>query len=342
MRLMRLFRSAQISAIALTMLAVSATAASGATVLGQVPASVTSNCLKTSYWMVNSSITANYTVAQPGVITSWSTRGNSMSGREMGLRVFQLQSGNTYRVSGSSGLQTLTASIANVFTTRVSVVAGDRLGIYSGNASEGSPVGGAPCIFGTANGADLVHYSGGFNPEPSQNTDTVLSGSVTSGLANLSATVEPDADLDGYGDETQDACATDSATQLACPVTPAPTPAEPADSAAPGLIMRAPKYSAVVRDGLLVRARASENATLNLSGELIAGGQKRALPLGSISKYLQSGTEAKLTLKLSKRRLRIIRRQARRGDKPLASLTLLATDAAGNASQVTARISFRL
>ena len=339
---MRLLRTAHLLAIALTMLAFSASAASGATVLGQVPASATTNCLKTSYWMVNSSITANYTVAQPGVITSWSTRGNSQAGREMGLRVFQLQSGSTYRVSGSSGLQTLTASIANVFTTRVSVVAGDRLGIYSGNASEPGGVGGAPCIFATANGADLVHYSGGFNPEPALNTDATLGGSVTAGLANLSATVEADADQDGYGDETQDACATDATTQLTCPVAPAPAPAQPGDSAAPGLIMRAPKYGLVTRSGLLVRARVSENATLNLSGELIAGGQKRALPLGALSQYLQTGAEAKLTLKLSKRMLKVITRRALRGDKPLASLTLTATDAAGNVSQVTARIRFRL
>ncbi len=40
--------------------------------------------------------------------------------------------------------------------------------------------------------------------------------------------IEPDADLDGFGDETQDRCPTNAATQAACPATatPATTPAK--------------------------------------------------------------------------------------------------------------------
>jgi hypothetical protein len=34
---------------------------------------------------------------------------------------------------------------------------------------------------------------------------------------NVSATIEPDADRDGYGDETQDRCPTDPSTQGPCP-----------------------------------------------------------------------------------------------------------------------------
>jgi hypothetical protein len=35
---------------------------------------------------------------------------------------------------------------------------------------------------------------------------------------DLSATLEPDADHDGFGDETQDQCPTNASTQGACPV----------------------------------------------------------------------------------------------------------------------------
>src|SRR5581483_12213205 len=36
-------------------------------------------------------------------------------------------------------------------------------------------------------------------------------------LLDISAQLEPDADHDGYGDQTQDKCYTDPSTQLACP-----------------------------------------------------------------------------------------------------------------------------
>jgi hypothetical protein len=36
----------------------------------------------------------------------------------------------------------------------------------------------------------------------------------------LNADIEPDADADGFGDETQDLCPTDASTQGACPVAP--------------------------------------------------------------------------------------------------------------------------
>ena len=38
---------------------------------------------------------------------------------------------------------------------------------------------------------------------------------------DLSATLEPDADHDDFGDESQDQCPTNASTQGACPVTPA-------------------------------------------------------------------------------------------------------------------------
>jgi hypothetical protein len=43
----------------------------------------------------------------------------------------------------------------------------------------------------------------------------------------VAATVEPDADHDGYGDETQDQCPTDASTQGPCPASSTPTPVPP-------------------------------------------------------------------------------------------------------------------
>ena len=43
----------------------------------------------------------------------------------------------------------------------------------------------------------------------------------------VNAVVEPDADHDGYGDETQDQCPTDASTQGPCPTSSTPTPVPP-------------------------------------------------------------------------------------------------------------------
>ncbi len=44
------------------------------------------------------------------------------------------------------------------------------------------------------------------------------------GVMNASAVVEPDADGDGFGDETQDGCLGNAAVQGACPVASGSTP----------------------------------------------------------------------------------------------------------------------
>lgn len=45
-------------------------------------------------------------------------------------------------------------------------------------------------------------------------------------IPTVQATIEPDADGDGYGDETQDACSTDASTQGSCPSPVGATPAK--------------------------------------------------------------------------------------------------------------------
>ena len=61
--------------------------------------------------------------------------------------------------------------------------------------------------------------SGPLQPDPPIGS-SVSFGTVGGFLLNLAATVEPDADHDGFGDETQDQCATDGTTQGPCPVAP--------------------------------------------------------------------------------------------------------------------------
>jgi hypothetical protein len=102
---------------------------------------------------------------------------------------------------------------ANTFNVRVPVQAGDRIGTVSSGGSllvceEPSP------------GASLGLIVG--NPITGS-TATYLDHPEELGRIAIFATVEPDADGDGYGDETQDKCPTDASTQGPCPMPPAPT-----------------------------------------------------------------------------------------------------------------------
>ena len=114
----------------------------------------------------------------------------------------------TYTAVGHDGPRPLTPSIVNTFQTHLSVKAGDVLG----NNSK-SP-------------ADNASYF----PAPGESFIDLQPGLADGGMGtfvaeadplrlNISAVLEPDADQDGFGDETQDQCPANAATQGPCPVT---------------------------------------------------------------------------------------------------------------------------
>jgi hypothetical protein len=106
----------------------------------------------------------------------------------------------------------------NVAKARMPVQAGERLAlqglpfVYEGNPSDGFSFfcrQGTPGVIG-----------GTLSPTPVGGT-TEYSAEVGEGRVPLAAIVEPDADNDGFGDETQDACPQNATTQTACPqITP--------------------------------------------------------------------------------------------------------------------------
>lgn len=92
----------------------------------------------------------------------------------------------------------------NTYDVRVPVTAGDLIG--SGGST------GLACNFGGA--GDTVMLVAGDAPVGS----TLPYSTVTNTAIPLVATVEPDADHDGFGDVTQDGCPQSPAYQGACPV----------------------------------------------------------------------------------------------------------------------------
>jgi hypothetical protein len=272
-----------------------------------------------------------------GVITRWAMRPgvSTPAGNSARLRIFRPVDGNgRVRMVAESASAPLTQGFPGA-DVRVPVEAGDRIGMQidtpGGNTASSfvrqgftyAAVQGAPGI-----GTELVPGSG--------------SGQYfewSGRRLNLTTILEPDADRDGFGDETQDACATDAATQGACPAPPAP-PAPPADTVQPVLAFA--NLAARQRLGagrVVLRVTSSEPATLVVSAVINVKRDGRAVKLAPRTVALAPGTATAVRLPLGSA-ARSIKAAARKGRKVTALVTLRVTDAAGNAK--TYRRTIRL
>ena len=173
------------------------------------------------------------TVSTAGVVTSWRVNA-TFTKEEFPQRLEVLRGGgpSQFTVVGQSEVATVSGGI-NIFDTRIPVEAGDRFGI-AGRAllCETSPSGD---VVGTMPGVAAIGSSPAFATTSPKR------------LLSVSASVEPDADRDGYGDETQDLCPISAARQTACP---------------PVIVQAAP----IVRKGrvlVLVTATAPVSVTVN-------------------------------------------------------------------------------
>lgn len=145
-----------------------------------------------------------------GVITSWSVQGGA-AGSELKFKVVRDQS-TGYRIVGADPTQrTIPASTLASFDVRIPAAAGDQIALWV-------PAGIHYCSHPGQTG-DIFSYRAGTHPEPAIGDNFPLDTSEQN-RANVSAQLEPDADADGYGDETQDECPTDASTQGECPPPP--------------------------------------------------------------------------------------------------------------------------
>ena len=144
-----------------------------------------------------------------GVITSWQHKGSDLSPGNGALLVARHVSGTTYLMVW------VTSAVAfspgdNKFPTQIPVLSGDIIGLRSVTGI-GSCRGIPPDP--TAPTADQPAGSG--TPPMWQNSDFPNMGA---GPLNVAAVVEPDVDVDGFGDETQDSCVGTFGTNRGCPV----------------------------------------------------------------------------------------------------------------------------
>jgi hypothetical protein len=199
------FAIVSIATASLVLLALPGTA--GAAIqLGQVaPGNSGSAGCSGSNWVQISTSTVPYVVPSPGVITMWSHRGRDGSAGSGRLQVWT-RDGTFFTLVGRSELQAFTAGTAESYPTRFEVRAGDLLGIRA----EGD----AGCFYSTG-GGNGTRSAFGFDPVPG---DTViLSDAGSTILLNVAATLEQDADRDGFGDETQDLCPGQAGPESGCP-----------------------------------------------------------------------------------------------------------------------------
>jgi hypothetical protein len=138
----------------------------------------------------------SYTVPSGyGVITKWFVNNTAASPGEARLKVFRRLNLTTHFVRGESEIENVLASTLASFPTRVTVQAGDQIGISTQGSvgtiyADGGATGNVACLF---------------NGDPAVGSTPNSSGGNTTVLVNVRATVETDFDGDGFGDDTQDA-----------------------------------------------------------------------------------------------------------------------------------------
>ncbi len=207
----RIVRAIAALAIAGGVVGALAPAATAATTIGSTALTPGPfECDSPSTYFSQSTDAASPSYAVPaggGVITSWSVPAGA-GPAEVKLGLLRPNLGpSTFTTADASAAESLAPSSLNTFDTRIPAQAGDRIAalIVSGSY---------PCASQTGDIDDIaqrdslaVHDTGSIFTYDDPNPSTVIL---------IAATVEPDADGDRFGDETQDLCLTDPTKQAEC------------------------------------------------------------------------------------------------------------------------------
>jgi hypothetical protein len=152
-----------------------------------------------------------YSPTAPGVITSWSSFAAATPNTQLVLLVLKPNPAGSTHFIATQKDQTRTLTQAGALNTfsgvHLPIQVGEQIGLFL-------PNGNADCFI-DAPPDDGLFFTGG---DPPLNADANFTGANTNRLLNASAVVEPDADHDGFGDETQDGCPSSASAQGACPV----------------------------------------------------------------------------------------------------------------------------
>jgi hypothetical protein len=175
----------------------------GATTLGQT--FIPDDCSEETYIQTASPPGGpSYSAPFDGVITQWSYQSDATPPPTVRLKVAQDLGGGTLKIVAQSDTESIVASKLNTYQSRVSMPAGTDLGEFI--ADDCSRSDDTFTDFFAGGDLSVGTTSSDFTEENFQQ--------------DIAAVLEPDADHDGFGDETQDQCPTNAGTQGSCPVTP--------------------------------------------------------------------------------------------------------------------------
>jgi hypothetical protein len=318
-------------------------AASAGTTIGQLlPPYAAASCGGRAIVQMSAEVgTTSYAVpAGGGVITSWQTQTLGNPGT-IKLKVFRPTGiPGQYLTVGEEGPHNVAANTSPTFSSgvRIPVQAGDLLGMLGVGLNCSSE------YMSTKLGYKLQAFPEGVDPAPGSVASIESNG--TGSAIEIAAKVEPDVDGDGYGDETQDACPADaSAHTLPCPLPapktePAPQPGPPArDTTAPVLKLSSKvKQPALKAKAVIANATADEAVTFKATGSVTVPGAG-AFSLTPATAPGVAGAKVGLPLGIPKSAHIKIKTALKEGKTVRASVHVIATDAAGNASNASQSVA---
>jgi hypothetical protein len=229
----------------------------------------------------------SYKVPSDGVITSFAIQVGSKVENDSSV-IFDVMHnvfGISYAIDAQTGLVKIPPSAAATTfrtPTSISVHSGQVLGL---TINSGAPDGNTPGVFDTNS---LSNHIGSFPFPPNVGEATNLNGPGSQGYQlNMQAVLEPDADKDGFGDDSQDCFPSDATRHGAiCPDTLAPTVSE--------LRTKHSKF-AVNKKGTLIASKTSKPS----KGTTFTFKSSEAATVAfSISRVSKSAKTKKTTLKL--------------------------------------------
>jgi Ca2+-binding RTX toxin-like protein len=138
----------------------------------------------------------SYVIPSSGVITAWQHMAHA-NGGDGRLLVWDGPPVSPLTLVGRSDVQVYTGGQLQSFPTRIPVSAGDVLGLRVHSMNAG-------CTF-FASGNTVIARGGA--PDIAPGESMMTTSTLPNQRLNVSATLEPDTDLDGFGDESQDNCA---------------------------------------------------------------------------------------------------------------------------------------
>lgn len=196
-----------LSALTVAVLPAGAGAAPVATTIGQLGTAAGGTCAtgQTNLVITSGSFGPSYTVpAGDWVVASWSIAPLGGTGTEKLVIARPTASALTFLAQGVSATGTV-GGPSSTFATRIPTKGGDVIGL--------NPLSGSFTCSRPGGAGDLVRN---VLTNPATGDTLPINAGTPNLRLNVTTSLEPDADVDGYGDVSQDGCVTDAASFTTC------------------------------------------------------------------------------------------------------------------------------